>query len=218
MHVLDLPQLKPPMNDMAMNLYTRSILESSIEQHEAGLVFKRQDLQEEQNRLEQDEAIWHQLQEVEKGLEMRKLRLIEKENQRRTPGDLTQTMQNKINTVEENINELLSSLISISDSLFSEEEGDKRRQLRHLIDVSLVPRSNADIDCADLGVLFRDSSMLLGTLLVILGSMWKISICHRLSPFSFVLILLWNIQEMLGASAWCNSSNNCCTICHYCTI
>lgn len=69
--LVDLPKLDPPHSDAILTLLTRATLASAIEQYEAGLQILRSEWQTQQGKLDEDEELVGDLEEVRIGLERR---------------------------------------------------------------------------------------------------------------------------------------------------
>ena len=174
------------------------MLSSSIAEHEAGLLSKKATLQRETRLLQSDEEICGQLDDVREGLEAKLAKLVEAEEENEATS--LASLRGKIDSTEASLSRFLASLIQTSNSLYSDRDSEKREQLRHLIDVS--PALLRRRPPLTLSLLCRDSSTPHGTLQATRGCMSVISICPRLSPFSFVPTWLLSIHGTLATYAW----------------
>lgn len=220
--IADLPNLDAPLNDFAITLKTRAILASSIEQHQAGVNAKRVELERQRRLLQQDEDIRRNLKDVRIGLEAKKARLIQKEEEAQDQGSALQLLRLRVATVETSLGRFLAAVIEICDSLYDDRNKAKREQLKHLIDVS------SSVECLLYDsisnfYLKSDSSMRHGTLPTIHGSTSMTSISLPLSPFSSELTSQLRIPKTLEISALSTFIDRQCTImlcvlyC-YCTV
>jgi DNA repair ATPase RecN len=132
----ELPTLDVPLNDFAISLKTREMLVSSIEQHEAGVHMKRSELERQRRLLHQDEETWRNLKDVRRGLEAKRARLIQKEEEAQDRGSALDALRQRVKAVEGSLARFLTLVIEICDSLYEDRDRSKSMQLKHLVDVS----------------------------------------------------------------------------------
>lgn len=97
---------------------------------------KQADLENERRLFKRDEEIYHQLKNVQKGLEAKRDRLLQKADEKKDDRNALRALQSRVDDVESSLERFLKSVIEICNSLYDDRQANKREQLKHLIDVS----------------------------------------------------------------------------------